>query len=49
MVLVANVALIVCPVSGSFSVHPTAICRFWSVLLLVGCGPVVVGLVLVVV
>ena len=46
---VANVALILWLVSRSFTVAPTAICSSWSVLPLVGCSPVIVGLVFVVV
>ena len=49
VVFVAKVALILCPVFGSFTVPPTAICRFCPVVPLVGCGPVTVGLVFVVV
>ena len=45
MKLLANVTFIFCPVSGSFTVHPTAICRACPVVVLVGCGPVAVGFV----
>ena len=43
LVLVANVAVRLAPVSGSFTVAPTAICRSCPVLWLVGCSPVMVG------